>query len=188
MENFFLIIITGSPGAGKTILARRLARDLGLPLITKDGIKEMLFDTLGWQDREHSQKLGHASFELMFYFLECQLTAGKPAIAETAFWTKFHTPRFLILQEKYGFEPIQIFCRAETDLLFERFQKRVESGERHPGHIDHLAAHAQFIEVVSEGRYGRLEIGGSLFEIDTTDFQKIDYEGLQEVLASMILP
>ena len=184
LDRPFVVIITGPPGTGKSTLGKRLATELGLPFISKGGIKESLFDILGWQDREWSKKLGHASVELLFHFLESQLEAGKSLIVETAFIPRFHTTRFLELRDRYGFEPIQILCRADVEVSFERFRKRTESGERHPGHVDHLATYDQFKAVLREGKYEVLEIGGSLFEIDTTDFNRIDYEGLLEAIES----
>jgi shikimate kinase len=47
-----LIIISGLPCTGKTTLGRKLAQDLSLPLICRDSIKESLFDSLGYSDRE----------------------------------------------------------------------------------------------------------------------------------------
>jgi adenylate kinase family enzyme len=184
MDRLVVVIITGPPGTGKSTLGKRLAKELGLPFISKDGIKESLFDTLGWQDREWSKKLGHASVELLFHFLEAQLEAGKSLIVETAFIPKFHTARFLELRNRYGFEPIQILCRADDEVSFRRFRERTESGKRHPGHVDHLATYDQFKAASWEGKYGVLDIGGSIFEIDTTDFNRIDYQGLLEAIES----
>ena len=56
-----LIIISGPPCSGKTALGGWLARELGLPLLHRDGFKEALFDSLGWSDLEWSQRLGGAS-------------------------------------------------------------------------------------------------------------------------------
>ena len=61
MSRALLVIISGPPGAGKMVLGRRLAQALGFPFINKDDIKEILFDTLGWHDREWSKKLGHVA-------------------------------------------------------------------------------------------------------------------------------
>lgn len=173
----FLIIITGLPCTGKTTLGRRMAQALGWPFVHKDGIKETLFEHLGWSDRAWSKQLGRASSELLYYFAETQLIVGRSLLIESNFDPVFATPRLLALQEKYGFVPIQIQCQADGDVLFRRFQKRSESGERHPGHGDHLN-YAEFKTVLLNGAAQRLAISGPVFEIDTTDFQKIDYAAL----------
>jgi predicted kinase len=178
------VIVNGAPGTGKTTLARRLAQDLALPLISKDDIKERLFDHLGWQDRAWSIKLGGASFELLFYFVESQLAAGRSLVVETAFIPRFHTPRFLELIDRYDFQPVQVLCAADVEVLFERFTGRTATGERHPGHVDHLATFEQFAQVVQGDKYGRLEIGGPLIEVDTTDLERVNYvELLRQVRA-----
>jgi predicted kinase len=156
MERAFVVIVNGAPGTGKTTLARRLAQDLALPLISKDDIKEILFDHLGWRDRAWSMKLGGASFELLFYFVESQLAAGQSLVVETAFIPRFSTPRFLALRERYDFRPIQVLCTANVEVLFARFTGRTATGERHPGHVDHLATYDQFDEVLQRGKYGRV--------------------------------
>ena len=61
--NFLLIIINGAPGTGKTILGRKLSQELSLPLLSRDDIKESLFDNLGWRDHAWSEKLGGVSYE-----------------------------------------------------------------------------------------------------------------------------
>src|SRR5579884_2907042 len=116
-----LIIISGPPGTGKTTLGKRLAKELSLPFIHKDGIKELLFDKLGWSDRAWSKTLGIASYALLFYFLETQLSAGRSCIVESNFHADFDTERFLALKAQYDFEPLQICCMADGEVVFQRF-------------------------------------------------------------------
>jgi hypothetical protein len=66
-------------------------------------------------------------------------------------------------------------------VLFERFNSRTETGERHPGHVDPIATWEQFEAVLGGGKYGVLDIGGTLVELDTTDFQQLDQEDLPEI-------
>jgi predicted kinase len=177
MKKPLLIIVSGPPCAGKTTLGRRLAKALSLPFIHKDGIKESLFETLGWQDREWSQQLGRASSELLWYFAEAQLAAPRSLIIESNFDPTFATSRLLALKTKVDFEPFQVQCIAAGEMLLQRFKARAASGERHPGHVDHLN-YAEFQSTLTHPRLYTLEIGGSGVEVDTTDLQQIDYERL----------
>ena len=58
---FNIILVSGSPAAGKTTIATLLSKKLKIPLISKDTIKEILFDSIGIQDRNFSKLLGKAS-------------------------------------------------------------------------------------------------------------------------------
>lgn len=59
-----LVVVTGMPAAGKTTLAKSLRRELCLPLIAREEIKERLYDTLGTGDIEWSNRLGSAASQL----------------------------------------------------------------------------------------------------------------------------
>ncbi|CAN5725036.1 AAA family ATPase [soil metagenome] len=177
----YLILVTGLPCTGKTTLGRRIAKELGLPFVHKDGIKEALFEHLGWSDRAWSKQLGRASAELLYYFAEIEVSVGHSLVIESNFDPIFATPKFQALKARYDFTPIQIQCKADGDVLFRRFQARSESGERHPGHGDHLN-YAEFKTVLLQGQLNHLALGGPVIELDTTDFQQIDYVGLIEAL------
>ena len=45
-----IVVVSGAPGAGKSSLAEPLAIALGFPLLSKDQIKEVLYDALGPQE------------------------------------------------------------------------------------------------------------------------------------------
>lgn len=172
-----LVIITGPPGSGKTTLGTHLGQVLRLPFIYKDGIKESLFDSLGWSDRAWSRRLGIASLDLLFYFVEAQLAAGCSHIVESNFYPEFHTSRFLALKDRYGFIPFQISCVTNGEVLYQRYTQRWESGNRHPGHVEHVQLN-EIRASLLKGRIEPLNIGGTLYELDTTDFTCIDYDGL----------
>lgn len=178
MPQPLVILVNGLPATGKTTLARRLASDLRLPLLAKDAIKETLFDTLGWSDREWSRRLSGATLALLFLLLEEQLRAQKPCIVECNFVPDRDTQRFLDLQQTYPFTPFQILCVTDGPTLYQRYCQRALSAERHPGHVEthNLDEHR---ELLLGGHIEPLSIGGILYQVDTTSFATIDYDGLR---------
>ena len=180
-----LVIVTGAPCTGKTTLVMRLAADFQLPFIYKDGIKEILFDRLGWKDKQWSKLLSLASFDLLYYFVESLLKSGKSLIVEANFKTQVDTEKFLTLKSQSEFVPFQILCRAEPEILLERFRSRASAPERHPGHIDHLTE-GDIRASLRHGEYQALAIGGQLIEIDTTDLAQVNYHNLITILNSAL--
>jgi len=79
-----LVLVTGPPASGKTSLAQPLARHLGLPLLGKDTIKEVLFDSLGTGDRAWSRRLGAASYAVLLELAgSCPLPCLTPTSTRT---------------------------------------------------------------------------------------------------------
>jgi predicted kinase len=160
-----LVLVTGEPATGKTTLARALADELALPLLAKDELKELLFDTLGVGDRRWSNRLGAATFELMFALTAELLGAGASLVVEANFDAE-SAPRLRALPAN---RPIQVVCTAPPDVTRDRFQVRAASGGRHPGHLDSVVAR-ELDAGEHEGRWQPLELEGELIEIDTTTF------------------
>jgi predicted kinase len=181
-----VVIVTGLPGTGKTNLGMRIAREFSIPFINKDGIKERLFDSLGWEDRPWSKKLSLASVNLLYYFLEAQLAAGGSIVVESNFDSHLENPQFRQLKEKYSFEIFQILCVTQGEVLFERFRLRGQSGKRHPGHVDQ-ATYEELSSILLKGRAEPLDIGGVLVEVDTTDYGGIDYDGLFSTIREALI-
>jgi predicted kinase len=126
-----LMIILGRPASGKTTLARRLAGELSLPILSKDDIKEALFDVLGCSDRERSRQLSDASFAAQLRLAERQLEAGLSCLLEGN-WRAEHAGGVLEVQGRTGARAAQIWCRASVGETLRRFAARI----RHPGHLD----------------------------------------------------
>src|SRR5687767_9920970 len=131
-----IIIVTGRPAAGKSTLAKWLSQELKLPLVSKDRIREVLFDRLGWKDRKWAQELGKASVDMMFYFARAELEVGRSIIMDNSFYPLASNARFQALKEQYNVESIQIVCDSDRETLFQRFKSRADLGNRHPGHGD----------------------------------------------------
>ena len=172
-----VVIVAGAPGSGKTSLARHLAAALSLPLFTKDNIKETLFDTLGWGDREWSRKLGTASVALLFGCMEAELAAGRAFIVESNFHPAQANDDFRALRARYAFRPCVVYCHAEEAVLMARFAARAGSADRHPGHVDQQN-YDEVAGAIRRGMYGPPDIGGTVIRVDTSDFARVDYPAL----------
>jgi len=165
------VIVSGPPGAGKTTLARRLSAELGLPLIAKDDIKESLFASLGWSDREWSKRVGAATWDLIFLLMERFATARSPAIVESNFYPE--QQRATVEALCNGHAIVEIHCTADPSVLAERFNTR----ERHPGHDPDGPAHTVEGAAATLVNNGALAIG-AVIEVDTTHPERIDWDAL----------
>lgn len=179
-----LIIVSGLPGAGKSTLSQRLADRFALPLIQKDMIKETLCDILECTTLSQSQLYGRASIALLYQFAEVILKRGQSCIIESAFHPTFSTQDLLRLQQHCPFFPLQIHCQAEISVLAERVKRRWESGQRHRGHMEHLRAFDP--KLLPSDYLQPLSLGGHIIEVNTTDFETIDYEHLLTQVQSIL--
>jgi predicted kinase len=179
MPRPLLVVVSGPPGAGKTTIGRRLAAELQLPFLNKDGFKETLFESLGWGDLDVSRRLGKASIDLLFHATERLLAAGTSLVIESNFYAEQSCVTFRRWQETYAVRGCQIQCVGDGDVFVQRFTQRNASGERHPGHVD--AARTGEIEtIIRRGRGDRLCLEGPVIELDTTDFARVDLHALCE--------
>ena len=170
-------VITGLPASGKTTIARGIAAHFRVASLSKDAIKERLFDSLGSGDRESSKAIGRAAYDLLYASADELLKAGSSFVIEANFDPRFADEVFAGMKARHGATFVQILCWADGNVLFERFKERASSGERHAGHAD-ADSLEEFRPVLAKGRIEPLHLDGPLFEIDTTDFTKVDMGNL----------
>jgi predicted kinase len=170
-----VLIITGAPASGKSTLGPRLASALGLPYLSKDLFKESLFETLGVADRAWSQRLGVASIQLLFKSTAALLEAGQSLAVESNFQTRLSTPEFQGFAERFGCRFIQVVCTASGPTLVERFERRVVSGERHPGHAD-AETLAEWRTALLAQHWEALDLPGPVLTVNTEG--TVDVEAL----------
>ena len=80
-EQGLIVVISGMPASGKTSLARRLAPVIGLPIVDKDVILEILFDALGTGDAEWRQFLSRSSDNVLR-----RIAQAHSSVILTSFW------------------------------------------------------------------------------------------------------
>lgn len=185
-----IIIMQGGPTTGKTTIGRRLAQSLAISYFSKDGVKEPIFDCVGcptaWETEEalSGRKMDDAACTILFYLMEEQLKAGVGCVIDSTFQAH-HTPTLRGLIERYPFLPIQVVCRADAEMLAQRYRRRAETGERHPGHLDQSLADNFDADLLAR-IFRPLDIGGHILRADTTDFTDDDYrkllKGIEDIL------
>lgn len=165
-EKPFIVLVLGRPASGKSTISAKIAEGWGLPVVAKDAVKEILFDTLGVGDVAWSVELGRASFALLDHVIELQLRTGRPFLIDAAYSAEFENAKFRRWQEAYGFEAVQIVCTAPPEEISRRFIQRVQSRTRHPGHVDGERV-KEFREVLDDGRFGALDIRSTVLHYGT---------------------
>lgn len=154
-----IIVVSGPPGAGKTSLAVPLARALGLPLLSKDVIKESLYDSLGPEPGDAlawSRRLGAAAMELLWRLAE----DFPAAVLEANFRTQSVLERDRL--RRLSVRPVEVFCKVPTQLAAERYASRVANGSRHAVHVLE-EVHGEFLEQFQQP-FGF----AAVIEVDTT--------------------
>ena len=164
-----LIVVSGLPATGKTTLAAHLRRELGLPLIAKDALKEALASALPENQpisRDTSRQIGRQAMTLMFAFARDLIESGTPCIVESNF-----IPALAV----NDFEPFhscacvrQVHCSLPQTVMLERYQRRIDQGERHAIHVDTVAI-GEIVGRIAEGGSEPIPLGAPLLQVSTID-------------------
>lgn len=131
------VLVNGLPGSGKTTLARSLAHELRLPLLSTDVVKETLADAIGVippdgrTAREWSQILGIAAAETLWALLA---DAPDGAVLENP-WLAHTRPVVAAGLHRAGMREVhEVWCEVPVDVAQQRFAAR--AAQRHAVHGD----------------------------------------------------
>lgn len=190
----YCILVTGIPAAGKSTMAEAMSKKLKLPVISKDTIKELLFDHVGFQSREEKVNLGIASMEIMYYVAGQFMKAGQSFILENNFeHSSEHGIKALLT--KYPYSVLTITLTGDYKIIYQRFLERESSPSRHRGHIvndcypekkesnpkklkETSISYENYVNGIKQRGFDSLFTDSTQIKVDTTDFSKIDMEEL----------
>ncbi len=177
-----LILISGQLAALKSTCARKLSKTLNIPCYIKDEIKEILGDTIGFQDRNENLKLSHATFEFMLHLAQTSLKINQDIILES----NFKDEELKSLQQRLNLEHHQVitlWMTGDAKVLYQRYVDRDPS--RHPVHRSTgLLSYEKFFNIMNERHENQLF--GEIIHIDTTYFDESLYQNCVDQLILLI--
>lgn len=185
----YCILVSGMPASGKSTIAAYLSRELGLPLLSKDSIKELLFDDLGFSSRAEKVRLGVAAMDILYYAAGQLMNVQQPFLLENNF-EDASLPGLTALLDRCGCTAVTLRLTGEAEVLYQRFAARDLSPSRHRGHVVNdrypeepgsprenptRKTYWQYLADIEDRGYTRFHPGGPLIEVDVTDLNKLDY-------------
>lgn len=163
-----LMLIMGDLATGKTTFAKKLSQRYGVNVFSKDSIKEVLGDTVGFSNREENLKLSKAAMELMLSIFSEFCKLGKSLILEANFHAA-ELAEFAELADNYGYDVLTLMLRGDVNILHKRFLNRIQNENRHPVHLSvALDDTGDFAACIEHSRSEHIE--GDILTIDANDF------------------
>lgn len=180
-----LIIVSGPEATGKTAVGRNVAKILGYQYISKDMIKEALYDSephSTWDYTWYEMKAKAIFFDTIAEFIN----KAESVVIESNF-IGLDRQRLLALLNS-GTEVSEIYCTARGLTSFRRFVKRNETKVRHKGHHDRRWYAKVFLQDLLRYTginwpYEPVKLTEKLIIIDSTDFAKVNFK---QIAASIV--
>ena len=175
-----IIIIEGYLASGKSTFAKRLSKAINVPYLIKDTFKIALCANITVIPSKESSRFSVVTFDAMMYTAERLLEVGYPIIIEGNFvpaGIKKVDEAGVIktLIEKYDCGPLTYKFKGDTQVLYKRFVEREKTPERGrvnmiSGELSHDEFHNYCVNL------DKFCVGGKVIEIDTTDFETVDFD------------
>lgn len=119
-----LIVFSGLPGTGKSILAEQVGRTLGIPVFAKDWLEATLL-RCELTPTNNERPLGSAGYELLTILAERQLMLGQSVILDSVASTESIRSTWKQIAMRYGAEWIVIECMCSDESVHrERLKSR----------------------------------------------------------------
>ena len=185
-----LIIVAGMPATGKSTIAAGLADVFHYPILEKDNIKEVLFDTIGFENYPQKRRLDIAANGVLLHVLELMLKADTSVIVVNNFDTE-SAKQLCELMETYQSRSVTVFLNGDAQVLYQRYVERDNLHKRHLGHIlqehyppregdslDYTMTREEFEEKFFKRGMDKFCCPGERIDLDMTNFDAVCVENV----------
>lgn len=172
----FAVLISGTPGAGKTTLGWELSRRLHVPFLSRDVMKTSLHVTHRSTDPNEFWRFAEAAFDIFYDTTTRLVQNGVSVVAEAA----FHTGRSeeSIAKLAKSCDVIHLALTTPNPIALARYTERAQAGRRHPAHND-LEFAAQMADGTKDVETYRLRLPYPTLAVDAS---KDWHPGLDEIM------
>ena len=201
MMKKYLILLAGPPATGKSYLSRLICQALSETYtVSPDELKENLADNIGYNSLEEKVELEKVVWDYYYQALELYMKIGKQFILTEYPFSYKQKPILEKLTTEYKYDIITIRLVCDFETLWNRRIQRDLSEDRHLSYIlshyhygdtcrnrsaaDQLITKEEFAEIIQARDYNHFEMG-KLYEVDVTDYSKVDYEPIIKELERM---
>lgn len=201
MMKKYLILLAGPPATGKSYLSRLICQALPETYtVSPDELKENLADNIGYNSLQEKVELEKVVWDYYYQALELYMKIGKQFILTEYPFSYKQKPILEKLSTKYKYDIITIRLVCDFETLWNRRIQRDLSEDRHLSYIlshyhygdtledrtaaDQLITKEEFAEIIQARNYNHFEMG-KLYEVDVTDYSKVDYEPIIEELKKL---
>lgn len=165
-----LIIITGDLASGKSTLAATLSGELNILHVTKDSLKEIACDAIGYNTREENRRLSIAAMNSMIYLFRHAAFMNLDMILEANFRSD-ELARIKEICEEFSYNVCVISLTGDVNLLYQRFLDRLTTR-----HEAHRSLNLDYSKERFEAYLWEIRNQEPVFPVDTIDMTDLDEE------------
>lgn len=199
--NKYLILLAGPPATGKSYLVHLIRKALPqIYTVSPDEFKQDLAENIGFDNLQEKSILEKQVWKYYYEALNIYMAVGKQFVVTEYPFSFKQRKQLKELSQKHGYSVITIRLAADFDVLWQRRIARDLADDRHLSFImthfhhgdtlsnrhlaDDLITKKAFEEIIKDRQYNDFSLG-KLYEIDVTDFAKVDYKPLIDELVSL---
>lgn len=176
-----IIIISGDLAAGKSVLAKKLARHYQIPYFSKAKFKEILGEKIDFEGIDQNKRISKTSYDLLIHVAWRFATVKGSVILEANFHEK-QLEQIKKDAEFAGHNVELVYLTGDLDVLYERFLYREHYENRHPVHLTHpLRSIEEFEQYILKLRNEKEVMPRKVIDTTNCDYEMVFAKALEVI-------